>query len=70
MIVNDLKERLENKTCHIHKQQPKTNSLENGNLKINTCCLFFKTQLHLLVKEQEEKSMGEFPAVWISSIYV
>ncbi len=70
MQLNDLKEKLENNACHIHKKQPKTNFLEDGNLKINTCCLLFKTQLHLLVKEQEEKYLDGFPAVWISSIYV
>lgn len=70
MKVNDLKEKLENNACHIHKKQPAMTFLENGNLKINTCCLLFKTQLHLLVKEQEEKYLDGFPAVWISSIFL
>jgi len=55
MNVSNLKEKLENNSCHIHKQQPTMTILENGNLKINTCCLLFKAQLHLLVENQDEK---------------
>lgn len=59
MNVNDLKEKLGNNTCHIHKQQPVMNILENGTLKIKTCCLLFKTQLHLLVDKQDEKHLED-----------
>ncbi len=55
MNVSNLKEKLENNSCHIHKQQATMTILENGNLKINTCCLLFKAQLHLLVENQDEK---------------
>lgn len=60
MNASDLKESLGNNACHIHKQQPAMTILENGNLKIKTCCLLFKTQLHLLVDQQDEKLVDGF----------
>lgn len=62
MNITDLKEKLENNACHIHKQQPTMTFLENGNLKIKTCCLLFKAQLHLLVDKQDEKYVDNFAA--------
>ncbi len=59
MNVSDLKEKLENNSCHIHKQQPTMNVLGNGKLKIKTCCLLFKTQLHLLIDGQDENHVDE-----------
>lgn len=62
MNLTNLKEKLGNNICHIHKQQPEMTTLENGNLKINTCCILFKRQLHLLlVDKQEEKLVDNFP---------
>lgn len=61
MNASDLKEKLGSNSCHIHKQQPAMSILENGNLKIKTCCMLFKTQLHLLVDKQDEKFVDNFP---------
>ena len=52
MNLIDLKEKLANNSCHIHRQQPELTILENGNLQFDTCCLLFKAQLNLLVDEQ------------------
>lgn len=61
MNVVDLKEMLGSNTCHIHKHQPTMTILVDGILKIETCCLLFKKQLHLLVNEQDEKYLEGFP---------
>lgn len=63
MSITELKEKLENNACHIHKQLPVMAILENGNLKINTCCLLFKSQLHLLAGEQDEKHIDNSPVL-------
>jgi len=60
MNAFNLKEKLGNNSCHIHKQQPALTILDNGNLKIKTCCLLFKAQLHLLVDKQYEKLVDDF----------
>lgn len=60
MNVTMLKEKLEINACHIHKQHPTVAIAENGNLKIKTCCLLFRSQLHLLVDKQDEKHLEDF----------
>lgn len=60
MNAGDLKEKLENNACHIHKQLPTMTILDNGTLRINTCCLLFKAQLHLLVDKQNRKHVEGF----------
>ena len=60
MNAINLKENLEKNTCHIHKQQPAMTILANGNLKIKTCCILFKTQLHLLIDKQDETLADDF----------
>lgn len=63
MNVVNLKEMLGRNTCHIHKHQPIMTILENGNMKIKTCCLLFKKQLYLLVNEKDEKYLEDFPGL-------
>ena len=55
MNINDLKEKLEKNSCHIHNQKPITTISENGDLNFKTCCILFEQQLHLLVDKQNEK---------------
>lgn len=55
MNINDLKEKLEKNTCHIHHQRPITTILEDSHLNFKTCCILFEQQLHLLIDEQNEK---------------
>lgn len=57
MTLNDLKKKLENNTCHIHKQQPITSISENGDLNVKTCCILFEKQLNLLVDGQNEQNL-------------
>ena len=54
MNTDNLK-KLEANICHIHKQKATMSILEDGNLKIDTCCLLFEAQLHLLIEKQDEK---------------
>lgn len=54
MNTNILKEKLAQNICHIHKQEPVLNILENGSLQIKTCCILFKNQLHLIANEHDE----------------
>jgi hypothetical protein len=55
----DLKEKLENNSCHIHQQKPVMSLQENGKLKLKTCCILFKNQLNLLVDEQDQKHIDD-----------
>lgn len=57
MSINILKEKLQNNTCHIHKQQPSTTIGENGDVNIKTCCILFEKQLQLLAGDQNEKNL-------------
>lgn len=57
MSATNLKEKLENNSCHIHNQQPMLSILDNGKLKVNTCCILFNQQLNMLVEEQEQQLM-------------
>lgn len=63
MNAGNLKEKLASNSCHIHKQQADMTVLENGNLNIKTCCILFKTQLHLMVSKQEEELVDDFPVL-------
>ena len=55
MNINDLKEKLEKNTCHIHNQTPIATILEDGHLNFKTCCILFEQQLNLLAEVQNEK---------------
>ena len=54
MDPNQLKQKLESISCHIHGDAAYVTVSENNSLEIETCCLLFRHQLLLMAGENEK----------------
>ena len=54
MNSQELKERLETISCHIHGDAAHVTVASNGSVEIESCCLLFRYQLLLMAGENEQ----------------